>query len=242
MITSPICESVAVCMDRKYYQAYEDRYKQVHRKNLSWFSSAASQIVMDTIRKYYGEKSPKILDVGCGEGRDILFLLDKGYDVTGVDISAEAIKFCKAKAGETDKHRFQVLDVCTQGLPATYDFIYSVATLHMLLKDEDRKNYLAFIFNHLEQNGYGLILTIGDGIEETQSDAGTAFENVRRMHGETGMELEVAATSCRTVSFQTLEKELSAAGFEIVDQGMTHIGRDFPMIMYAVVNKRCGIG
>lgn len=197
---------------------------------------------MDTIRKYYGEKSPKILDVGCGEGRDILFLLDKGYDVTGVDISAEAIKFCKAKAGETDKHRFQVLDVCTQGLPATYDFIYSVATLHMLLKDEDRKNYLAFIFNHLEQNGYGLILTIGDGIEETQSDAGTAFENVRRMHGETGMELEVAATSCRTVSFQTLEKELSAAGFEIVDQGMTHIGRDFPMIMYAVVNKRCGIG
>lgn len=114
MMTSPICESVAVCMDRKYYQAYEDRYKQVHRKNLSWFSSAASQIVMDTIRKYYGEKSPKILDVGCGEGRDILFLLDKGYDVTGVDISAEAIKFCKAKAGETDKHRFQVLDVCTQ--------------------------------------------------------------------------------------------------------------------------------
>ena len=161
-MTSPICESVAVCMDRKYYQAYEDRYKQVHRKNLSWFSSAASQIVMDTIRKYYGEKSPK--------------MLDKGYDVTGVDISAEAIKFCKAKAGETDKHRFQVLDVCTQGLPATYDFIYSVATLHMLLKDEDRKNYLAFIFNHLEQNGYGLILTIGDGIEETQSDAGTAFE------------------------------------------------------------------
>lgn len=224
-------------MEKKYYEAYENRYKQVHEKNLSWFSSDASRIVIDTIKKYYKGKSPKILDVGCGEGRDILFLLDEGYDVIGIDISTEAINYCKNKAKKEDKHRFQVVDVCTQNMPERFDFIYSVATLHMLLKDEDRKNYLAFIFHHLLQNGYGLILTMGDGIEETQSNAETAFKNVKRTHSETGIELEVAATSCRKVCFATFEKELINAGFKIIDKGMTCSGRDFPMIMYAVVNK-----
>lgn len=209
----------------------------MHAKNLSWFSSDASQIVIDTIKKYYDEKLPKILDVGCGEGRDILSLLDEGYDVIGIDISSEAINYCKTKAKEKDKHRFQVVDVCAQNMTESFDFIYSVATLHMLLKDEDRKNYLAFIFKHLLQDGYGLILTMGDGIEEMQSNAGLAFKNIKRTHGETGIELEIAATSCRKVSFQTFEKELTSAGFKIIDKGMTRSGRDFPMIMYAIVTK-----
>ena len=224
-------------VEKKYYEAYENRYRQVHEKKLSWFSSEASQIVMDTIKKYYSGKNPKILDVGCGEGRDIFPLLDEDYDVTGIDISCEAVNFCKNKAKEKDRRRFKVVDVCTQNMAESFDFIYSVATLHMLLRDEDRKNYLSFIFTHLVQDGYGLILTMGDGIEEMQSNADYAFENVKRTHEETGIELEIAATSCRKVNFQTFEKELKDAGFKIIDKGITRSGRDFPMIMYAVVNK-----
>lgn len=222
-------------MNQKYYEAYENRYKQVHERNLSWFSSTASQIVLDTITKYYAGKSPKILDVGCGEGRDILPLLNQGYDVIGIDISPEAIHYCQARARAKDKHRFQVMDVCAQNMAESFDFIYSVAVLHMLLEDEDRKNYLAFIRKHLVRGGYGLILTMGDGREEMRSDAETAFDLVKRTHEETGVELEIAATSCRKVSFQTLTKELIGAGFKIADQGVTRSGRDFPKIMYAVV-------
>lgn len=224
-------------MDKKYYEAYENRYKQVHAKNLSWFSSDASPIVLDTIKKYFHGKHPRILDVGCGEGRDSIALLERGYDVTGIDISAEAIGYCKRKAKQKGRHRFGVVDVCTQNMPQRFDFIYSVATLHMLLKDDDRKSYLAFILHHLVPGGYGLILTIGDGTEESQSNAETAFENVKRRHGETGLVMEIAATSCRKVSFQTFENELSDAGFGMVDSGLTHIGLDFPTIMYAVINK-----
>ena len=73
-----------------------------------------------------------------------------------------------------------------------------------------------------------MILTIGDGIEETQSDAGTAFENVKEDAWRNGNGAGSGSYFMhRTVSFQTLEKELSAAGFEIVDQGMTHIGAGF---------------
>lgn len=228
-------------MEEKYYKAYEKRYTQVHSKNLSWASSNNSPIVFETLKKYFGDKSPGILDVGCGEGRDILFLLHKGYNVKGVDISKEAINFCRSKADEAEQYRFQTLDVCTQKLDEIFDYIYSVATLHMLVEDEDRIKYLSFIFEHLSTDGYGLILSMGDGEREMCSNIETAFENQKRIHQETGIELEIAATSCRTVSFETFEKELRNVGFTIVDKGITSIDTDFPEIMFAVVRRNNSI-
>lgn len=37
----------------------------------------------------------KILDVGCGAGSHALYLQEKGFDVTAIDISVDAIKTCK---------------------------------------------------------------------------------------------------------------------------------------------------
>lgn len=39
----------------------------------------------------------KILDVGCGAGSHSLYLQEKGFDVTAIDISANAIKACELR-------------------------------------------------------------------------------------------------------------------------------------------------
>jgi SAM-dependent methyltransferase len=39
----------------------------------------------------------KILDGGCGAGRTSLYLQEKGFDVTGIDISPLAVKVCKLR-------------------------------------------------------------------------------------------------------------------------------------------------
>lgn len=39
----------------------------------------------------------RILDIGCGAGRHSLYLQKKGFDVTGIDTSALAIKVCKLR-------------------------------------------------------------------------------------------------------------------------------------------------
>lgn len=219
----------------KYYEAYEKRYRQVHEKSLSWASDKNSPIVSDTLKKYVKVDHPRILDIGCGEGRDCLFLIKQGYDVQALDISEEAIRYCRQQAGAGNEDKFHILDVCTENLEESFDFIYSVATLHMLVLQQDRERYLSFIKNHLSEGGYALILSMGDGVMESESNIDEAFEDKTRIHQETGMELSVASTSCKMVSFDTFREELRRAGFSVVEDGLTEVPPDFPVIMYAVV-------
>ena len=219
----------------KYYEAYEKRYRQVHGQSLSWASDKNSPIVLDILRKYVKADGPRILDVGCGEGRDCLFLMRQGYDVQAVDISEEAVRYCRQRAGAGNENSFHVLGVCTEKLEGSFDFIYSVAALHMLVLQQDRERYLSFIKNHLAEGGYALILSMGDGVTESESNIDEAFTDKTRIHQETGKELSIASTSCKMVSFGTFREELRNAGFSVAEEGLTEAPPDFPVIMYAVV-------
>ena len=76
---------------RKYYEAYDDRYRQVHSQNLQWFYDDPTPIVMETIKKFGIGYSHNILELGCGEGRDAYPLLKQGYKVSATDISTAAM-------------------------------------------------------------------------------------------------------------------------------------------------------
>lgn len=78
-------------MTRKYYEAYEDRYKTAHAKGVCWSSDKNSPIVLDTIKKYKLNQYSTMLEIGCGEGRDSKAVLDKGYNLVATDISKEAL-------------------------------------------------------------------------------------------------------------------------------------------------------
>ncbi|MDN3676360.1 class I SAM-dependent methyltransferase [Flavobacterium paronense] len=52
----------------------------------------------------------KILDVGCGAGSHALYLQEKGFDVTAIDISANAIKACELR-GLNDARVQNLLDL-----------------------------------------------------------------------------------------------------------------------------------
>jgi SAM-dependent methyltransferase len=52
----------------------------------------------------------KVLDVGCGAGSHALYLQEKGFEVTAIDISANAIKACELR-GLKDVRVENVLDL-----------------------------------------------------------------------------------------------------------------------------------
>lgn len=218
----------------KYYEAYDARYKQVHDKGLAWSTNTNTEIVEKIINKYHLEKR-KILEIGCGEGRDARYLLNNNYSVLATDISQEAINYCIMN-DIAHKSNYKVLDVLSDNSKNKYGFIYSVACLHMLVLDEDRNKYYRYIYNHLEDNGYALILTMGDGIKESISDINKAFDNIKRIHQESNQELNIVATSCRIVNFDTLFKEVDNE-FEVVEYGITEIKNHFDKIMYILIKK-----
>ena len=101
---------------------------------------------------------------------------------------------------------------------------------------EDRKAFLDFIKSHLADDGKVLILTMGDGAQAFQSDIETAFTNQLRTHSITGEEFMLAGTSCKVVSFETLNFELERSGFKVIEQGIINLEPDYPSLMYVVVN------
>ena len=221
-------------MERQYYEAYDDRYCQVHDAGLQWFADNPTKIVQEIITRFGIINTHKLLEIGCGEGRDAYPLLRDGYDLLATDISKEVIRYNREKWPEYSGS-FAVLDCISGEMTERFDFIYAVAVVHMLVEDVHRNAFYSFIREHLTPDGIGLICTMGDGTIERQSDIRNAFHKQDRVHEQTGKPMKIASTSCRMVSFDSFRKELDWNGLTVLEEGITQALPDFSMLMYAVV-------
>ena len=106
--------------NRKYYAAYEERYKTAHANGVSWSSDVNTPIVMEVIDRYKIRREHKLLEIGCGEGRDSRTVLDHGFPLMPTDISEEAIAYCRRQMPRYEKH-FRVLDCLSARLDEMFD-------------------------------------------------------------------------------------------------------------------------
>lgn len=221
-------------MERHYYEAYDDRYRQVHSRNLEWGSRVPTPILGQILASLGIRKEDSILELGCGEGRDARPLLEKGYHLTAVDISPEAIAFCR-KADPLHANAYRTADCVRGELDGTFDFIYAIAVVHMLVADSDRDGFYTFLRTHLKPGGAALICSMGDGETEYASDPSAAFTLQERTHGATGEHMQIAGTTCRMVSMPNFQKEIRRNGLEPITCGMTSAEPDFSSMLYALV-------
>ena len=135
-------------MERKYYEAYDDRYRQVHAEGLQWFGEKPTPIVKETMEEFRISFDDHILELGCGEGRDAYPLFQNGYKLLATDISPAVIQYNQKKWPEF-KDNFAVLDCVTGNTNKNFDFIYAIAVVHMLVEDADRNSFHRFIEEHL---------------------------------------------------------------------------------------------
>ena len=225
-------------MDKKYYEAYEDRYKQVHQsQNKAWAGDRPSVAIEKLLEKYGASSSSSILEIGCGEGQNAIYLMKKNYNLEASDISPEAIRWCKqqAKLAGVDENRFFVMNILDNNLDKKYDFIFSVAVLHMLVDDEDRKEFFNFVRNHLSDNGKAFIIVMGDGKITRKTDPTKAFELADRPFED--KTIQVATTSCRIVTWEEYLKEFKDADLKVIDHYLDKTISGFAVSMVAIAEK-----
>lgn len=76
----------------------------------------------------------ELLEIGSGPGRDARIFVDKGLHVTGLDLSSSLVEIARKDVPEAS---FVVGDVLEMPyFDATYDGIWTCATLHHLKKED----------------------------------------------------------------------------------------------------------
>ena len=104
------------------------------------------------------QRNARVLDVGSGGGIDAIFMAQCRFRVTGVDISAAALKIAKKRAEKTHvkvnwlRGNVLKLPICNE----TIDFITDRGLFH-LIEDHDRPKYASEIFRVLKNKGHALI-------------------------------------------------------------------------------------
>jgi len=94
--------------------------------------------IVEKILEY--KKSGKVLDLGCGYGRNAYFLAKNGFEVEGVDASEEEIKKL-AELGEKTNIvvKSKVCEISQYNYSNSFDAIISINALHFLEEDKVKK-------------------------------------------------------------------------------------------------------
>ena len=90
----------------------------------------------------------KILDLGCGSGRDSLYFKKKGFNITAIDGSENLAKYASKLIGqEVIVSKFEELNLIER-----FNGVWACASL-LHMKEEDLKVLLTKIEKSLEDNG-----------------------------------------------------------------------------------------
>ena len=107
-------------------------------------------------------KGQKILDIGCGPGRDAKYFSEHGLKVTGIDLSSN---FVKMASQNVPNAKFMQMDMRTLDFPEnSFDGIWACASFLHVPK-EDAKNTLLGFRKILKPAGL-IYLSVKQGNEE----------------------------------------------------------------------------
>lgn len=115
-------------------------YEKFYRENRHGLGEPTKEVAefFDT----YGQSRLTVLDVGCGQGRDALFIARLGHYVTAVDLSPSGIGDLREDAAaEGLVIETEVTDIRDYKTKSRFDIILIDRTLHMLAT-EDRTTLL----------------------------------------------------------------------------------------------------
>lgn len=138
-------------MQRKWFQYWFNSpyYHILYQQR----DDAEAEFFIDNLTKFLIPiKEAKILDIACGKGRHSIYLNKNGFDVTGIDLSTQSIKY--AKQFENEKLHFFEHDMRKLFYINYFDIALNLFTSFGYFETEnDHVNALKSFRKSLNDNG-----------------------------------------------------------------------------------------
>jgi SAM-dependent methyltransferase len=94
----------------------------------------------------------KLLDVGCGTGLSMIVPLDKGFEVSGCDLSPQMVEVAKGRVG--DRARLEVADMRQLPQLGSFDLVWAINdAINYLLGWQELIDALTAMAKNLGPNG-----------------------------------------------------------------------------------------
>ncbi len=231
--------SIRECIETILEFSIEDTHKFNDDRNY-WNNYYKNGQTYDTpslfanyITKYI-KSGYRLLDLGCGNGRDSRFLASKQLQVVGIDSAHELINNLRK-----DNHNDNILYVCDDFTMSNtlyqqqFDYCYSRFTLHAI-NEKQQKHLIKNVYNSLkETNDSGYFFIEARSIKDELFGKGiTAGENAFIYQGHYRRFLVKAE----------LEEQLRDCGFFIIesieDRGLAPLNDKDPFIIRIIAKKR----
>ncbi|HOX06165.1 MAG TPA: methyltransferase domain-containing protein [Planctomycetota bacterium] len=202
-----------------YAGAYDDLYRDKDYR-------AECDLIARVLGAHAAGPAKSVLDFGCGTGSHAIPLAERGWEVTGVDRSAEMLAAARAKAGGL-RINFRQGDIRTVELGRTFDAaLMMFAVLGYQLEDADVLAALRSARRHLGAGG-ALFFDVwhGPAVLAMRPEERSKVVPVEggRLVRTAGGELDEAAHTCR-VTFRLRREVAGEPPAETVEE---HVLRYF---------------
>lgn len=147
-----LSRTLEVSVDKLLGYASQNRpitiYEEEYRTQDYYWGTEPNKVCYQVLQIMPPTKRLKLLDIGCGEGKDAVFFARNGYDVTAFDVSDAGIEKTKKLADQTGVHvNVFKADLVDYRLDAHFDVIFSSGVLHYIkpeFREEIIENYKRF--------------------------------------------------------------------------------------------------
>lgn len=244
---------------KSYYEFHELAYKNIEKNNFVGWGNKKTiaelsdvktlNFLRESVAAYFKtafEKSS--LDLGCGTGATAFELSKLGFSVTGVDISATAIKLANALSAEQKMSiDFKVHDILDlELLNKKFDLIYDSHCLHCIVFDEDRLKVLSGAKKILNPDGIFILDTMisTDGFDPAKDIKNLKYDTEGILWHKTdqpevaGVQNEDGQFWCPQRRFYSVDKilsEVKEAGLEVLSQHLDHQGDGLPDMLRLIL-------
>jgi SAM-dependent methyltransferase len=149
---------------REPTQFWDDFYSN-REKGVPFFTNKPDENLVNYFDKELLNPG-KVLELGCGPGRNAIYFAEKGCLVDAVDLSQESIQWATERAKEKNVHvNFiynNIFDLQIE--EGTYDIVYDSGCFHHIAPHR-RMNYINLVKKALKPGGYFAITCFVQGGE-----------------------------------------------------------------------------